>query len=260
MIYTYSKFYYGLTIASTAKLLDFDEGAGALVAEVQPGTYTLEDLAQAVEDALNEAGTLLYTVTVNRATRILTIASSGPVDYLAATGANVVLGASVFPDLGYPATDVMNSTSFVGSTALGTVYLPQYKLQDYVSHEDSRKNRDATVSKSASGKVQLQSFGIDRMFEFSIKFATDIHQPAGGPIVNNPNGIANLRSFMQWISNKNYLEFMPDKDDSSTYFRLVLDSSPGSGDGSGYKLNEQYGRGLAGYWETGTMTFRIIED
>jgi hypothetical protein len=260
MIDTYSKFYYGFTILSANKYLDFDEGAGALVAEVVPGTYTLEDLAQAVEDALNEAGSFQYTVTTTRASRLLTIASTGPTDYLAATGTNVVLGASVFPTLGYPATDVFNSTSFVSSTAIGSVYSPQYKLQDYIDQQDSRKNRDATLSKSASGKVEIQSFGTDRFFEFSIKFATNIFQPSGGPIVNNQNGITNLRAFMQWLMDKNYIEFMPDAAVSGTYFRLVLESAAGSSDGMGYKLQEQYARGLTGYWETGVLTFRIIED
>jgi len=260
MINTYSKFYYGLTVTSANKYLDFDEGSGALVAEVVPGTYTLEDLADAVADALNLAGAFQYSASVNRATRILTITSTGATDFLAATGANVVLGASVFPTLGYAATDVMNVTTYTASNGIGSVYLPQYKLQDYVSQEDSRKNRDATLSKSASGKVEMQSFGIDRFFEFSIKFATDIYQPAGGPIVNNSSGVANLRSFMQWLMDKNYVEFMPDKDQPSTYFRLVLDSAPGGSDGMGYKLQEQFARGLTGYWESGILTFRIIED
>jgi hypothetical protein len=260
MINTYSKFYYDLTILSSNKYLDFDEGAGALVAQVVPGTYTLEDLAQAVEDALNEAGSFQYTVTTNRASRLITIASTGPTDYLAATGTNVVLGASAFPTLGYPATDVFNSTSFVSSTAIGSVYSPQYKLQDFVDQEDSRKNRDATGSKSASGKVELQSFGIDRFFEFSIKFATNIYQPAGGPILNKSSGVQDLRDFMQWLMDKNYVEFMPDSATPNTYYRVVLEQAPGSNEGSGYKLQEQYGRGLAGYFESGILTFRIIED
>jgi hypothetical protein len=260
MINTYSKFYYGFTVTSSNKYLDFDEGAGALVAEVVPGTYTLEDLAQAVEDALNEAGSFQYTVTTNRASRLLTIASTGPTDYLAATGTNVTLGASVFPTLGYPATDVFNSTSFVSSTAIGSVYSPQYKLQDYIDQQDSRKNRDATLSKSASGKVEIQSFGIDRFFEFSIKFATNIYQPNGGPIINDQNGVTNLRNFMQWLMNKNDIEFIPDSADPVTYYKVVLESASGSSDGMGYKLQEQYARGLTGYWETGVLTFRIIED
>lgn len=259
MINTFSKFYYGLTISGSNKYLDFNEGSGDLVAEIQTGTYTPEDLAQAVEDALNLAGTNTYTVSFNRNTRIMTLTSSASVDWLAATGTNVGLGYSAYPALGFAATDVTNAT-LTGSSAIGSVYLPQYLLQDYVDQEDSRRNRASTVAVSASGKVQLQSFGMDRFFEFSIKYATDIYQPEGFPIVNNPSGVANLRSFMQWLMNKNNVEFMPDKDSPGTYYRVVLESAAGAGDGSSYKLLEQYGRGLTGYFETGILTFRIIED
>lgn len=260
MIDTYSKFYYGFEITTENKFLDFDEGTGELSAEITTGNYTLEDLAQAVEDALNETGTFGYTVSVNRTTRIITIASSGSTDFLASTGSSVTLGVGIFSTLGYPATDVMNTMSYVASTAIGTVYTPQYKLQDYVSPDDLQMQRNGTVSKSASGKVQLQSFGVDRMIEFSIKFATNIYQPSSGPIVNSSSGVANLQSFLQHCMNKYYIEFMPDKDTPSTYYRLVLDSAPGGSDGMGYRLQEQYARGLKGYFESGILTFRIIED
>lgn len=260
MINTFSKFYYGLTITSDNKYLDFDEGSGELTAIIPTGNYTPEDLAQAVEDALNEVGTFSYTVSFNRTTRIITIASSGSTDFHAATSTNVVLGVAIFSTLGYPATDVNNTTSYVATTAIATVYSPQYKLQDYVSEADSREQRNQTVAKSASGKVQMQSFGVDRMFEFNIKFVTDIYQPSSGPITNNSSGVANCRSFLQWCIEKAYVEFMPDSATPATYYRLVLEKSSGGSDGSGYKLQEQYARGLVGYYETGTLTFRIIED
>ena len=260
MINTYSRFYYGLTISGTNKYIDFDEGSGELNAEIQTGTYTPEDLADAVQEALNNTGTYNYTVSFNRTSRILTIASSSPVDWLAATGTNVGLGTSAYATLGYPAVDILGSTSFTASSAIATVYLPQYKLQDFVDQEDSRKNRSPSVAVAASGKVQLQTFGIDRMFEMNIRFATNIFQPSGGPILNNQNGVQNLRNFMRWVSNKNTVEFMPDTNAPNTYFRLVLDTAPGAGDGSGYRLQEQFSRGLVGYYDTGILMFRVIED
>lgn len=260
MINTFSKFYYGLTITGENKYLDFDEGSGELTAEIQTGSYTLEDLAQAVENALNLAGIYSYVVSVNRSSRVLTIQSTSPVSWLAATGTHAVLGFGAFEALGYPATDVSSVTSFVASEGIGSVYLPQYLLQDYVDEKDSRRNRFATVSMSASGKVQMQSFGVDRFFEFSINYATDIPQPIGSPIVGNQNGVSELRALMQWLKDKNAVEFMPNKDDVTNYYRIVLESSPGAADGSGYKLLEKYGDGLPGYFDTGVLTFRIIED
>lgn len=258
MINTISKFYYGLTITSQNKYLDFNEGSGDLVAIIPTGNYTPEDLAQAVEDALNDAGVNSYTVSFNRSTRIITITASSSTTFKASTGTYVALGYSIFSTLGYPATN-STTTTYTASSAIGSVYTPQYKLQDYVSESDYREQRNQTVAKSASGKVEMQSFGVDRFFEFSIKFITNIKQPSSGPITNNSSGVENARSFMQWCIEKAYVEFMPDKDTPSTYYRVVLEKSSSS-DGTGYKLQEQFTKGLVGYYETGLLTFRIIED
>ena len=53
---------------------------------------------------------------------------------------------------------------------------------------------------------------------------------------------------------------MPDKDSPTTYYRVVLEKTSSDSDGTGYKLQEQFTRGLVGYFETGLLTFRIIED
>ena len=133
-------------------------------------------------------------------------------------------------------------------------------MQDYVDQKDSRKLREPTLHTSSAGLVRVQSFGTDRMFEFSMKFATDIFQPSSGPIVNNSTGVDDLREFMQYCIQKKFLEFMPDKDLPNTFYRVVLESTSDDGKGMGYKLQEQYSKGLVGYYETGILKFRIIED
>lgn len=257
MIRTYSKFYYGYDVTITTKYIDFNEGASDLVAEVPAGSYTLDTICTAIEDALNEAGALTYTCTANRTTRIITIAGSGTFDLLASTGDNVANG--IYSVIGFAAIDSNNVTSVAGTSAAGSSYSPQFWLQDYVSQEDSRMLRSATVNESASGLVTVQSFGTDRMFEFSIKFATNIYQ-TNGYIINNLSGVDNLRTFMQFITTKKEFEFMPDSSSPSTFYRVILKSTQDSGDGTGYKLQEQHIRGLAGYFETGILKLRIVED
>lgn len=259
MINTFSKFYYGIQVTNTSKWFDFNEGSGELNAEIPVGEYTLETLADAVETALNDAGTATYTVTVNRSTRIMTISSSGSFSVLISTGDNT--GNGIYSLLGISdVSDIGSASSCVSDVAIGSSYSPQYKLQDYISYEDMQKLRNATRNKSASGEVEVQSFGTDRMFQFSIKFATDIYQPSGGPITNNSSGVANLRSFMQNAITQAPIEFMPDASSPSTYYTVILESTPYDGNGLGYQLQEQYGRGLVGYYETGILTFRILED
>lgn len=258
MIDTYSKFYYGLEVTASNKWIDFDEGAGELNASIAPGFYTLEQIAQAVEDVLNDFGSDVYTLTVNRDTRKITIATDGTVDLLWNTGANAantigsLIGFSV-------AADDTSVTSIVSDNAIGSAYEPQFKLQDYVSEADFRMLRNATKNKSASGLIEVINFGTEKFFEFSIKFATNIPQPASGPIINNVSGVANLEAFMQYIMQGAAIEFMPNKDDETTYYTLYLESTSSEGSGMGYKLQEQYGRGLKGYFETGMLKFRYYE-
>lgn len=260
MINTFSKFLFDFTVTESNRYLDFIEGAGAeQTAELTLGDFTLEDFMQNIEDALNETGALVYTVTANRTTRIITVTvTTSTVNLLASTGTNAADGPWTL--MGFALSDSGAVTSKAGTTAVGTVYTPQYKLQDYVDQKDYRELRNETVSVSSSGLVEVQSFGTDRFFEFSIKFATDIYQPASGPITNNSSGVDDLREFMQYCIQKKPLEFIPDSATLTTFYKVVLESTPGNSKGTGYKLDEQFSRGLVGYFETGVLKFRIIED
>jgi hypothetical protein len=174
------------------------------------------------------------------------------------SGSNAANGA--YSLLGIPtASDFVAVTSIDGTVAVGTLYQTQFKLQDFVDHEDSRMARFQTVSKSASGKTTVVAFGIDRMFEFSFKFLTDKYS-ASGPIRYQSNALANIRSLMRYLNLKKEVEFMPNESTPNTYYRCILDSTADSSDGTGYKLNEQYGRNLVGYYEINSVKFRIIED
>lgn len=258
MIDTYSKFYYGLEVTASNKWIDFDEGAGEINVSLDAGFYTLEQIAQAVEDEMNSAGTDVYTVTVNRDTRKITIASTGTFDLLWNSGVNNANTIGTLIGFVVSADDT-TLTTITSDNAIGSVYEPQFKLQDYVSEADFRNLRSATRNKSASGLIEVINFGTEKFFEFSIKFATNIPQPASGPIINNTSGVANLEAFMQYMMQGAAIEFMPNKDDETTYYTLFLESTSSEGSGMGYKLQEQYGRGLKGYFETGMLKFRYYE-
>ncbi len=258
MINTYSKFYYGLEVTSDNKWLDFDEGGGELSADIQPGFYTMQELADAVEDAMNDLGGDVYTVSVNRTTRVITIQSGGTFDLLWNTGTNTA--STIGTLLGFVITaDDTSLSTISGDSAMGSAYVPQFKLQDYISEADYRMLRSGTKQKSTSGLVEVINFGTDKWFEFSIKFATNISQPSSGPIISNSSGVENLEAFMQWVTKGAQVEFMPDSSTAATYYKLILDSTGMDSNGLGYKLQEQYSRGLIGYFETGILKFRILE-
>ena len=256
MIDTFSKFYFIDKVDVGNFYVDFNEGLGPIFAEVESGSYSPTNLAIAVQAALNDAGTLDYTVTFNRSDRTFTISANANFSLLTSTG--VHLGEDIFSLIGFFGSDKTGASTYTGSPA-AEVYSPQFKLQDYVDIEDLQKSVSASVNKSASGLVEVVKFGVEKFFEFNIMFATDIDQGGTGPIRTNLNGVNDLRNFMRFAVNKTDLEFMPDESNLANYFTVLLESTEEDRNGTGYRLKEMYSKGLPYYYETGKLVFRLVE-
>ena len=56
-----------------------------------------------------------------------------------------------------------------GSNSVGSVYFPQYLLQDYVAFEDFEQAASGIVRKIATGAVETIEFGLESFSEFNIK-------------------------------------------------------------------------------------------
>jgi hypothetical protein len=257
MIETRSSFFYIDPVDSTNFYLDFDEGGGELTAEVSVGSFTHDELPDAVEAALNGAGSLTYSVSFNRQTRKFTISADGPFSLLIGTGTHV--GADIFPLLGFTGSDVGPANSHVANLQAGTEYRPQFYLQDWVDQLDNQKAISPSVNKTASGEVEVVKFGTEKFFEFSIMLATNIDQGNVGFIETDASGVENLRAFMQFATQKNNFEFMPDRDNKADFFKVLLESTETSKDGTGYKLMELYDKGLPNYYESGKLVLRLRE-
>lgn len=161
--------------------------------------------------------------------------------------------------MGFAATDVTGLLTYTGGNASGSMYAPQFKLQDHISTDDWRAASSATINKAANGRVEVVKFGDEMFFQGNISYVTNITQPDSVVIKNNATGLTELRSFMQYIINKSPIEFMPDIDTPATFIKAILESSPGFKDGTGYKLKEMYDKQLPGYFETGALIFRVVE-
>ena len=59
-ITTYSQFFYGHTITESNYYLDFNEGSGELTAELNSGSYSLEDFATEVARAMKKEDDTSY--------------------------------------------------------------------------------------------------------------------------------------------------------------------------------------------------------
>jgi hypothetical protein len=252
----HSIFYYGHTIDENNNYINFKEGAGPeLTAQVPVGSYTLTKFLDVIVDALNAASALDWDYSIDRATRIITLTSSGTASLLFSTGVNAL--NSPYALLGFDAADYIDLTSFVGSLPSGSEYRPQFPLQDYKGKDRNKKLVNAVVSKSANGdNISVQSFGVSRFIKCNIKFITN--QPTDGILRNNPSAVEEAQDFMDYIIEKHPIEFMEDENDPETFDKVYLDAAGMGLDGTSYELMEYVDRNLPEYFETGMLTFKVI--
>jgi hypothetical protein len=255
---TFSCFYYGFEITTDNNIMNFAEGMGPeLTAELEVGIYSLTDMLAVIETALDTAGALTYTATVNRATRAITISATGTFSLLTTSG--TLVSTSPYELLGFTGADKTGMTTYTG-TAAGSIYEPQFRLQDYIPVTNWTGAALATVNKSASGRVEVVKFGDESFMQCDIKYATNILQTDNMIIKNNASGVEALIDFMSFAITKGPMEFMEDIGNRSTFVKLILESTPDSKDGVSFKLKELYDKGLPEFYDTGTLKFRLLEE
>jgi len=257
MLNTYSAWTYGHSVNDDNRFINFDEGAGELSAEIDIGAYTLDAYVNAVSNALNDVGTQEYTVVVNRSTRKITVSALSAFDLLIASGTQI--GADAYGMIGFTGGDLSGLTSYEGDSASGSYFEPQLWLQKFVDFKDNVKTTSANINQSASGSVEIVSYGTVRFMECNIMFQTDIAQGKGSAIKSNPNGVDELRDFLTYGITKQPMEFIPDiKNPSMDITDCLLEKTKESSKGVDFKLKELYAKGYAFYFESGIITFREL--
>lgn len=257
MIKTYSAFTYGHTVTDDNQWLNFSEdGITELSAQIDIGSYTLGTFAGKVAQALNEVGTLNYTCTVDRATLKLTISADSPFWLYVTTGTNASISA--YNLMGFT-TDVTNDNNVTGENISGSVYYPQFMLQQYVDFDENVKFNQPSVAQSASGKVEVVSFGKIKTMECEVTMITDKPQD-GYPIKNNPNGYQDALDFLNYAITKAEMEFIRDADNMGTSIvhEVLLESTDGDSKGTGYRLRELYATVAPDYFSAGKLKFREL--
>jgi hypothetical protein len=261
MIYTKSKFYYGHTVTADNRAISFSEdNVNELIAELKIGNYSLTSYAQEVRRAMNEvSGGNNYEVSLDRNTRILTISGDNPFTLYTQTGSIILISA--FRMMGF--NDLQNLTgfnSYSGQFGSGDVYAPQFFLQDYQDFRFNQKTASANVNQSASGLVEIVSYGNVKLMSCNIKYINTYTQPDNSIFENNPNAIDETLTFLEYLITKGRIEFIADRDDANEYVECILDSTSKEQNGTAFELRELYSQGLNGYFETGLLRFRKIEE
>lgn len=253
---THSRFFFDYTVDATNNALDFDEGASELQATIAVGSYTFTEFAAAIATAMNNVGGQAYTVTANRSTRDITISAPGNFSLLITSGTRVA--TAIYTDAGFTGADLTGASTYTGNNTSGQGYTTQFILQDHIPSTDFQKAASGVVNKSANGNVEVVTFGTETFIQMNFKFINNYAQPTGGPIRNRATGVADFRTFMQFMITKQPFEYMADEDTVATFEKVILESTPESSDGIGYKLNELVDRGLPGYFESGILLLRVV--
>ena len=261
MLDTRSTFYYGYRINAQPQngFLNIDEGAGEVTFEIPVGSYTLSTIVSSLRNTLLTQGTLDYEVTVDRATRRITISATSTFDLLTNTGTNV--GSSAWSLLGFDTSaDKTGQMSYTSDFASGDSYSPQFFLQSYVSPEDFRGKQQATKNVAADGTtVEVINFGDALFIEMDIKFITSRTDISDGiNILHNPQGLEDARRFLRDITELSEFEFLPDVQNAGEFYRCIVESMPDFADGTGYKLKELFNQNLRDVYETGVIKMRVI--
>ena len=249
MINTMSKFYFGTEVTLTNFYLNFDEGGSELTAILKRGYYSLTDFAVEIARAMTAVGGQTYSVSVNRVNRRLTISASSSFTLRIATGSNV--GSDIYSLAGFTGTNV-TGTSLTGGSGAGYEYVPQFRLQDYVKPGQRKETIESTINETGSGRIEVVKFGLRSLIEMNIRFITSV--PQGGAIEHNPEGYEDAEFFMTELIKRGDIEFMPDRDDTSTFYEISLESTEADSKGLKFKLIEEPAQD---YYRTGKLVFRI---
>lgn len=251
-LFTRPIFYYGFEVTVNDIYINLDEGIGEITALVTTGNYSFTGLAQAIASALNLIGGQEYTVTANRETRTYTISAPGNFDLLFDSGSNA--GLSVASVIGFDDSDKVGANSYSSDNVAGSQFIPQFPLQSYVSPDDFEEFASSNVNESASGRVETYSVGRRRFYEFNIRPITNNKLKN----YNNQQAVDNTRAFLRYCITKGELEIMEDPNDKNSFSTIILERTPRSQQGTGFKLIELYGNGLTGFFESGLLTFREV--
>lgn len=251
----HSKIYYGWQVTTENRFIDFNDGAGLKVAELKVGRYTSSQLASEVANKMNAQSLVDFTVTFDRVLRKFTISAATSFSLLALSGPNAGIGLFV---LGYNPIDKTGLTSYQADIASGFVYTTQFFIQSYKDTSTNRKAIDGVINKSASGKLEVIKFGNERFMEAEFNFITNIIQTSGSIVRINETGVEELIQLLEWLTEKAPIEFMINESKPLEFQEFILESTASDSKGLDYDLIELYDRGLADYFKTGLLKFKLI--
>jgi hypothetical protein len=257
----YSAFYYGHTVEDNNSYINFrDAGTGAALQYsgiVDVGSYTLTGFGNKVAQALNEVGSQIYTVTLDRVTRRFTISAPNNFELLISTGNQKTL--SVFQLLGFTGlNDLTGSNTYTADSPSGEAYITQTPLKNFSDFNKNKEKNDATVRTTASGLTEVISYSTLERLKCDLPLITNITPQRF--IRETNTGVEEAEAFMDYAISKAPLEFVYDFTDPFNFVPCILDRTGSNSKGVGYELREKVRQALPFYYELNGLVFLKIED
>ena len=247
-----SSFLYGYDVTVETNTFYFDEGGGVLSFTVEAGAYSFTALGEKLALKLNATGSQNYTVTTNRDKRSYIISAPVAFDLLPSAAIQ-----TIFSVIGF-AADSLGLASHEGDMT-GSLYLPQFPLENYTSFDDYKKPIKGNATEAPSGITKATSFGTNSFMACDIKYITDVMQLSGSPVEGNATGKVDAKAFADYLITKGELEFMFDRENTADFSRCIIEKTKTDKNGLGYRFKELYGRGMPNVFELSGLEFRRIE-
>lgn len=245
-----SAFLYGYTVTDETKNFYFDEGAGVQSFIIPPRSYSLENLRELLQTLLIENGTQVYTVAVNRVTRLFTISAPLTFDLLPSTTTE-----NFFSVIGITA-DKLAGITYESDISTGQTYLPQFALEGYGAFGLNKKSIKGSVSEAPSGITQATDFGTRSVMKCDFPFIGNFEHRKDSPVESNANGLQDAIDFFDYAITKGEMEFMYDRTDFNTYNICILESAGSDRNGLGYELKEI--KNLPSFYQIKKLIFREL--
>jgi hypothetical protein len=258
----YSAFIFGHYVTEERQYLNFIEpskGNTELTAQLSIRSYDFVSFTKEIARAMTEVGELEYTVSIDRATRKITVTATESFNLLTENG--IQLESSPFDLMGFTTGGPrIAALAHESELACGSIYYPQAPLWKYSGFEDDFGASDGVSAKAASGRTSIVSFGSSNIMSCTISCITDREQGYNGNIRNNQNGYNDAKTFIQYIIQKRAIEFIEDIKFPENFIKCRLEKTGSSKDGIRAKFDiGANGKKINGYKEIKGLVFENLE-
>lgn len=246
-----SLFNYGIQITALNNLIDFQVVSlgPTLTATLTQGSYSTAELAAEVALQLQTIDSVnIYSVTIVRnimggtQNRMIISTNGAYLSLLFFSGPNVNVTSAIV--MGFNQTDYTGSTTYTGSTSIGTTLIPDYIGYSYSDDNNTGKVFGA-INVSTSGLKESTTFATQLFIEVAFKYEAKAR-------------LSFWKSFFLWAIQQKSYEFIPEISSPDVVYTVTLESTEYDNQGLGYQMPEM----LPDYpnsYETGALKFRISQ-